>query len=369
MHKNSIPVNNYTFPFILKSLAELRLLKEGEIVHGRIIIWGHLGDIYVGNSLLNLYASCGVMRSCLQMFDEMLLKDVVSWTVMIKAYNEAGKHDDALIMFERMRGERVVPNRVTMVNALAACAGFGGLEMGVWIHEFIERSGWELDVILGTSLIDMYGKCGRIESGLLVFDKMGEKNLFTWNAVIKGLALAKNGKEAVSWFLRMEQEGFNPDEVTLIAVLCACVHSGLVHIGRQVFSLSITGKYGFSPSVKHYACMVDLLARAGFLEEALRMSRGMPFEPTRSIWGALLAGGRANGSLEISELAAHKLVELEPGNSAYYIVLANLYAEMGRWNDMEKVRELMKERGFKKDLGRSTIEAEHQDDKLHNLLA
>ncbi|KAL2507684.1 Pentatricopeptide repeat-containing protein [Forsythia ovata] len=304
------------------------------------------------------------MNSCVELFDEMLLRDVVSWTIMIKGYKEAGKHDDALIAFERMRSAEVLPNQVTMVNALAACAGFGGLDMGVWIHEFIERSAWELDVILGTSLIDMYGKCGRIEAGLLVFEKMGEKNLFTWNAVIKGLALAKSGKEALSWFLRMEQEGFKPDEVTLIAVLCACVHSVLVHIGRQVFSSLIHGKYGFSPSVKHYACMVDLLARSGFLEEALRMSRGMPFEPTKSIWGALLAGGRAHGSLELSELAARKLVELEPGNSAYYVVLANLYAEMERWNNMEKVRELMKERGFKKDLGRSKIELEHQDDIL-----
>ncbi|GLT72677.1 hypothetical protein SLA2020_445870 [Shorea laevis] len=181
----------------------------------------------------------------------------------------------------------------------------------------------------------MYGKCGRIEEGLGVFRCMKEKNVFTWNALIKGLALAKSGEDAIWWFNRMEQEGFKPDEVTLIGVLCACSHSGLVDTGQRIFGFLIDGKYGFSPGIKHYACMVDLYARAGYPEVAFKLIRDMPFEPTKVMWGSLLAGSKAQGYLEFSEFAAWKLVELEPENSAYYVVLSNLYAEMGRWRDVK----------------------------------
>ncbi|KAK6127409.1 hypothetical protein DH2020_038852 [Rehmannia glutinosa] len=330
MHRNSIPVNHYSFPFVLKALADLKLIRDGVSVHAHVIKLGFLNDVYVGNSLLNLYAAIGDMDLCGKMFDEMPLRDVVSWTVVISGFNEAGCFDDSLIAFERMRSEGVMPNRVTAVNALAACAGLGAVDMGVWIHEYVKRSGWEMDVILGTSLIDMYAKCGRIEEGLHVFDEMTERNVFTWNAIIKGLALSKSGKEAIKCFYRMEDEGIQPDEVTLIAVLSACVHS----------------------------------VRSKCLDEALCLIREMPFEPTVSIWGALLAGCRAQANSELSETAAWKLVELEPHNCAYYVMLSNLYAEKGRWNDVEKVRKLMKDRGLKKDMGSSTVELENKERPL-----
>ena len=361
MNKNSILPNNFTFPFLLKSLSDFREYKQGECVHTNVVKLGHLYDIYVQNSLLDVYASCGHINLCRKLFDEMPQRDVVSWTVLIMGYRNARKSDYALIAFEQMQYAGVMPNHVTMVNALAACANSGALEMGVWIHDFIRRKGWDLDVILGTSLIDMYGKCGRIGQGLAVFRSMKKKNAFTWNAVIQGLALAKSGEEAVWWFNRMEQEGFKADEVTLVAVLFACSHSGLVDIGRQIFSSIVNGKYQFSPTVKHYACMVDIFARSGHLEEAFKCVKEMPYDPTKVIWGSLLAAGRAHGNLDLSEFAAWKLVELESGNSAYYVVLSNLYAEMGRWSDVEKVREMMKDRGLKKDLGCSSVELEPQE--------
>ncbi|XP_008235032.1 PREDICTED: pentatricopeptide repeat-containing protein At5g43790-like [Prunus mume] len=368
MHKSSILPNNFTFPFLLKSLADSHDFKQGQCLHTHVLKLGHLYDIYVQNSLLNVYASCGRMEFCRQVFDEMPQRDVVSWTVLIMGYRNSENYDDALISFEQMQYAGVVPNHVTMVNALAACANFGALEMGVWIHDFIRRSDWELDVILGTSLIDMYGKCGRIEEGLAVFNSMKEKNTFSWNALIKGLALAKNGKETVGWFKRMEQEGIRVDEVTLVSVLNACSHSGLVDIGRQIFRSLSDGKYGFLPGVKHYACMIDLLARSGYLEDALKCLREMPYEPTKAIWGSLLAGGKTHGNLELSEFAARKLVELEPGNSTYYVLLSNIYAEMGRWNDVEKVRGMMKQKDLKKDLGSSSVEFEPSD-QVTQLLA
>lgn len=159
----------------------------------------------------------------------------------------------------------------------------------------------------------------------------------------------------------MEEEGIKPDQVTLIAVLCACVHSGLVQRGREIFSFLVDGKYGFSPGAKHYACMVDLLARSGCLMDALKVIDEMPYQPTNSVWGDLLTGCRAHGDLELSEFAAWKLVEMEPENCGYYVVLSNIYADMGRWSEVEEVRWLMKERGLKKDLGSSSLELEPQE--------
>ncbi|XP_052185676.1 pentatricopeptide repeat-containing protein At5g66520-like [Diospyros lotus] len=361
MQSSCVVPNNYTFPFVLKAFSDLRDVKRGQSVHTQIVKMGHLNDIYVQNSLLNLYASSGDIGLCRKVFDEMPQRDVVSWTVVITGYREAGKFDDALVAFEQMQFSGIRPNQVTMVNALSACSASGALEMGVWIHDFIRKSEWELDVILGTSLIDMYGKCGRIEEGIAVFQIMKENNVFTWNAVIKGLALAKSGEEAVRWFSRMEQEGVKPDEVTLIGVLCACTHSGLVQIGRQIFSSLVDGKYGFHPGVKHYACMVDLLARLGCLQEAFKIIKEMPSEATKAVWGAFLAGCRAHGDLELSEVAAWKLIDLDPQNSGYYVMLSNLYAQMGRFGEVERVRSLMKKRGLKKDLGFSTVELQPQD--------
>ncbi|KAJ4956258.1 hypothetical protein NE237_013041 [Protea cynaroides] len=286
-------------------------------------------------------------------------RDAVSWTVLIAGNRNAGELDESLIAFEQMLLSGVSPNRVTMVNALSACACSGALEMGVWIHDFITKNGWEVDVILGTSLVDMYAKCGRIDVGLSVFQSMRQKNVFTWNALIKGLALAKSGKEAVLWFFRMEAEGIKPDEVTLLGVLCACSHSGLVAVGTQIFNSMVDGRYGFSPGPKHYSCMIDMFGRAGCLDEAFEFMGKMPFEPTKVMWGAFLAGCRAHGNLELSEFAGRKLVELEPENGAYYVLLSNLYAEMERWSDVERVRLLMKERGLRKDLGCSSVELDN----------
>lgn len=308
------------------------------------------------------------MKTCEYLFDEMPQRDVVSWTVLISGHRNMGDLDEALIAFERMQFAGVSPNPVTMVNALAACAGSGALDMGVWIHEYMKRNGWELDVILGTSLIDMYGKCGRIDVGLCVFQDMVEKNVFTWNSLIRGLALAKNGKEAASWFFRMEEEGIKPDQVTLIGVLCACSHSGLVQMGQRIFYSIIDGKYGFSPSIKHYGCMIDLLGRSGFFNEAQELIERMPFEPNSVMWGALLTGCRAHGDLKLSEFVARRLLELEPENGAYYVLLSNLYAEMGRWSDVEEVRRLMKEKGVKKDVGSSSVELEPKE-QAYELLA
>ncbi|WOL03320.1 hypothetical protein Cni_G12040 [Canna indica] len=358
MLRSSVAPNRYTLPLVLKSLHGD--LPRGRMLHALALCSGFASDIYVRNSLLYLYASPGGaadMLSCEQLFDEMPAREVVAWTTMITGYTACRRPGDALLAFERMQYAGVAPNRVTMVSALAACAAHGALDMGLWIHDYVRSQGWELDVVLGTSLIDMYGKCGRIDAGVGIFSSMAERNVYTWNSLIRGLALAKSGEEALRWFSRMEDEGVKPDAVTLIGVLCACSHSGLVEAGRRIFEALVDGKYGFRPEIRHFGCMVDLLGRAGFLGAAAKFIEAMPYAPNTVIWGALLHGSRARGDSVFSELSARRLVELEPTNVAHYVVLSNLYAEMGRWREAEEVRRFVKEGGLRKDAGWSFAES------------
>lgn len=328
-------------------------------MHTHVVKLGHLDDVYIGNSLLHLYGSAtGEMLDCRRLFEEMPLRDVVSWTAMITGYRNARRFDDALFAFEQMQYAGVEPNRVTLVNALAACSSHGAVEMGVWIHDLVRRRGLELDVSLGTALVDMYGKCGRVDEGLRVFERMKERNVWSWNAAIKGLANAMRSHEAVKLFRDMVRQGIEADEVTLLAVLSAYSHSRLIEEGRELFDSLVQGKYRISASVKHYACMVDLLARAGRLMDAYDLINSMPFGPTKTMWGALVVGCRAYKNLELGEFAATKLVEMEPENSTHYVVLSNVYSEMGRWNESREVRDFMKSKGLKKDLGYSSVEPE-----------
>uniref|UniRef100_A0A7N0VGK8 Pentatricopeptide repeat-containing protein n=1 Tax=Kalanchoe fedtschenkoi TaxID=63787 RepID=A0A7N0VGK8_KALFE len=350
MCRNFILSNHMTFPLLLKSFSDFRELTNGMCLHSHVVKLGHSDDVYVQNSLLNLYAGCGQMGMCFNVFDEMAQRDVVSWTVLVAGNRMAGKYTDALVAFEKMVGVGVAPNEVAAVNALAACAKLGAVEMGQWIYDWVRESGWELDVILGTSLVDMFCKCRKVEEAVHVFDRMRVKNSFTWNSMIKGLALAGNGQEAVRYFYRMEQEGIQLDAVSVLNALFACNHSGLVRSGREIFDSLIDGRYDYDlePNVRHYACMIDLLARAGCLSDALQTVKQMPFKPTKVVWQAFLAGCRAHGNLELSEMAAWRLVELEPLNVSYYVLLSNLYAQMGRWEDVEGVGKLMKARGLRK---------------------
>ncbi|XP_071697630.1 pentatricopeptide repeat-containing protein At1g77170, mitochondrial-like [Rutidosis leptorrhynchoides] len=360
MFRASIVPNNYTFPIVLKSLSNLKDFNCGQAVHTNVMKLGHVSDIYINNSLLNVYASCGEMGLCRQVFDEMSQRDVVSWTVMITGYKQCGRFSDALLMFEQMQYAGVAPNHVTMVNALSTCASCGDVNMGVWIHEFIKRETWKLDVILGTALVDMYGKCGRVDDALKVFVNLEDKNVYTWNSLIKGLLTANNIDNVLWWFAKMEQEkDIKPDEVTLVVVLSACAYSGLVEIGREIFSSLANGKYGFLPNAKHYACFVDLLARSGRLKEAMEVIKGMPFEPSKGVWGALLAGCRAHGDLEMCEFAAWNVIKLSPNDRACYDILCSLYTDMGKWRELEKVRVLMNVRGIKNDLEVAKMEPKY----------
>lgn len=322
------------------------------------------------NTLIAGYAKCGLLDVSRSLFDEMPMRNVISWSAMITAYAQGNRHTEALALFDKMTNAGVKPNWATIVSVLSACAHLGALERGKHIHIFIDRSKMKVDSIIGTALIDMYAKCGCIESARGVFDAMTSKDVFSWTAMIGGLAVNGYGGKALELFGRMEEAGVRPNEVTFVGVLCACSHGGLVQTARRYFH-SMRTVYGIEPQIEHYGCMVDTLGRAGLLEEALSLVQAMPVEPNSVLWGTLLGACWIHGNADIGEYVVERLAKLKPEDGAVYVLLANIYATTGRWDDARKMRILMKSKGLVKSPGRSSIEVEgvvhefYVGDKLH----
>lgn len=301
------------------------------------------------------YAKFGSLDAARKLFNEMPEKDVIPWNAMIGAYAQAGQGKEALAIFSEMQTSNVTPDEVTMVNCLSACSQLGALDFGVWIHRYIKTNKLCLNVALGTALVDMYVKCANIEKALHVFHQMSVKNALTWTVIIGGLALHGNAREAISYFSKMVETGLVPDEVMYLGVLSACCHGGLVDEGRSYFS-EMNSKYKLAPKLKHYSCMVDLLGRVGQLNEAEALIKSMPIEPDAVVWGALFFACRMHGNLLMGEKAALKLLELDPGDSGIYVLLANMYGDASMWEQAKKVRRMMIQRGVEKTPGCSAIE-------------
>uniref|UniRef100_A0A0D9X2J5 DYW domain-containing protein n=1 Tax=Leersia perrieri TaxID=77586 RepID=A0A0D9X2J5_9ORYZ len=300
----------------------------------------------------------GDVAAARRLFEEMPARDLVSWNAMMSGLVGNGRHAEALHLFRRMMAEEdggLVPNRGTVLSALAACAGAGALETGKWVHAFVERKRlfrwW--DEFLGTALLDMYAKCGAVELALDVFNRLRRRNTCTWNAMINGLAMNGYSAKALDMFHRMEIDGtVVPDEVTFVGVLLACSHGGFVEVGREHFYM-IEKKYGVGLILEHYACMVDLLARSGHPQEAHRIIAGMPMKPDAVIWRALLGGCRLHKDVKMAETA---ISEMEATCSGDHVLLSNLYAAVGRCNGVEDVRSMMRNKGIEKVPGCSSIE-------------
>lgn len=301
------------------------------------------------------YAKFGFLDTARRIFSEMPEKDVFPWNAIIGGYVQAKRSKEALALFHEMQASNVKPDEVTMVHCLSACSQLGVLEVGMWIHYFIEKHNLYVNVALGTALVDMYAKCGNITKALQVFQEMPGRNSLTYTAIIGGLALHGNARDAISYFIEMTDVGLKPDEITFLGVLSACCHGGLVDEGRTYFS-QMKSKFNLSPQVKHYSCMVDLLGRAGLLDEAELLIRSMPMEADAVVWGALFFACRMHGNISMGQRAASKLLELDPHDSGIYVLLANMYGDANMWEEARKVRKMMKERGVEKTPGCSSIE-------------
>ena len=353
--------DNYTLPFVIRACRDLKNLQMGRLIHHIVYKFGLDLDHFVCAALVDMYVKCREIEDARFLFDKMQERDLVTWTVMIGGYAECGKANESLVLFEKMREEGVVPDKVAMVTVVFACAKLGAMHKARIIDDYIQRKKFQLDVILGTAMIDMYAKCGCVESAREIFDRMEEKNVISWSAMIAAYGYHGQGRKALDLFPMMLRSGILPNKITLVSLLYACSHAGLVEEGLRFFS-SMWEDYSVRTDVKHYTCVVDLLGRAGRLDEALKLIESMTVEKDEGLWGAFLGACRTHKDVVLAEKAATSLLELQPQNPGHYILLSNIYANAGRWEDVAKIRDLMSQRRLKKTPGWTWIEV---DNKSH----
>ncbi|KAJ3683401.1 hypothetical protein LUZ60_013628 [Juncus effusus] len=316
-------------------------------------------DTVSWNLMLTAYANEGMIEEAHKVFDEMPQRDTVSWSAMLSAYSQAGMSESALNLFIQMSRTGQKPNRSAFASLLTACADVASLQCGAHLHAVLLKAGYSAGLFAGNALIALYFKCGDVECASKVFDEMEERDTASWNTVVCGFGKHGFGREALEVFERMGRENVRPDDITLVGVLSACSHGGLVEKGISLF-YSMDRVYGITPKPSHYTCMVDLLGRAGRLREALNLLEDLPFEPDASMWGALLAASRVHREPDVGKLAAVRILELEPDNAGMYVLLSNIYANYSKWSEVQETRVLMRERGVRKVPGFSWIEVGNQ---------
>lgn len=366
--------NNYTYPSLFKACGAQVWLQHGKSLHAHVLKFLEPPyDQFVQVSLLNFYSSCGKIGIARYVFDQISQPDLAAWNSILSAYaryssvnfdanassfcDSTGMWLEVLHLFSEMQESSIRPNEVTMVALISACAYLGALSQGMWAHGYLIREKLRLNGFLGSALITMYSNCGCVKFAHKLFDELPERDIFCYNAMIRGLAVHGHGQKALDLFEKMSIEGLVPDDVTVLVLMCACSHVGLVDQGCKYF-YSMQRDYGIEPKLEHYGCLVDILGRAGRVEKAEEIIRGMPMKPTAVIWRSLLGAAKVHGNLKVGEVALKHLIQLEPETSGNYVLLSNIYASMNRWDDVKNVRKLMKEHGVNKMPGTSILEME-----------
>ncbi|RZC71016.1 hypothetical protein C5167_034209, partial [Papaver somniferum] len=399
MHLEGMELDEFTYTSVISGCANSGLFLIGKQVHGSILRTGWRPAsklaLPVNNALVTLYCKCGKVDQARQIFDSMLEKDHVSWNAILSGYVSVGRIDgaknvfnampekdlltwmvmisgfaqngygeDALKLFDQMRTEGLAPCDYSFAGAITACASLGALEHGGQLHAQLIQLGFNSSLSAGNALITMYARCGVVEAAHVVFHTMPYIDSVSWNSMITALGQHGHGLQALKVFDLMLQENIKPDRITFLIVLTACSHSGLVKERCKYFE-SMDNVYGITPDEDHYARFIDLLCRAGKISEANDLIQNLPFKPGAPIWEALLNGCRIHGNMEVGIQAADQLFQLTPQHDGTYILLANMYADAGRREDMAKVRMMMRERGVKKEPGCSWLEVAN---KVHVFL-
>lgn len=357
MRRMGVVPGKHTFPFLLKACSNMRSLCGCKQVQSQVIKFGLDSELHVVNGLVRGYSVSGSLGDARQVFDEILGRNLSIWTSMICGYAQNGCSDEALLLFNQMADHGLEPNGATLASVLSACAQEGCLMIGERIEKFMREKGIELGVILGTALVHMYAKNGALGKAREVFDSMQEKNVATWNAMIHGLAVHGHAEAALALFRKLEMEGIMPNGITFVAVLSACCHGGFLEEGRKFFG-SMKQDYDIEPKLEHFGCMVDLLGRGGELIEAEQLIRDMKWKADVMIWGALLSACKKCGNIEVAESVVEEILALDPHNHGVHVILSNMYAEAGRWEDVSSLRKVMKKGNLKKVPGWSSVDDE-----------
>ncbi|CAN8252099.1 unnamed protein product [Cochlearia groenlandica] len=400
MVSSGIELDEYTYPSVLRACATAGLLQLGKQVHAYVLRREDF-SFHHDNSLVSLYYKCGKFDEGRAIFDKMPAKDLVSWNALLSGYVSSGHiaeakllfqemkeknrltwmivisgladtgcGEEALKLFSCMRREGFEPCDYTFSGAVKACAVLGAYCNGKQLHAQLVKIGFDSSLSAGNSLITMYAKCGVVEEARQMFRTMRCLDSVSWNALIAALGQHGHGVEAVDVYEEMLKEGIRPDRITFLTILTACSHAGLVDLGQKYFA-SMETVYCIPPDADHYARLIDMLCRSGKFSDAENVMASLPFEPNEKMWESLLSGCRVHGNMELGILAADKLFDLIPEHDGTYMLLANMYAATGKWEEAAKVRKLMRDRGIKKELACSWIEVNTQvhmflvDDTLH----
>ncbi|GMH05611.1 hypothetical protein Nepgr_007451 [Nepenthes gracilis] len=397
MIDSGLKYDEVTLASVVSACATLTAIREGRQIHAQVVkIEECRNDLILANALVDMYAKCGriyearcifdripiknvvsetsmvsgyakvaSLKAAESLFAEMMDRNIVSWNALMAGYKENGENEESFRLFCHLKKDDVLPTHYTFGNLLNACANLADLKFGRQVHTHVLKHGLhfeagpESNIFVGNALIDMYMKCGSVDDGRWVFENMLDRDYVSWNSMIVGFAQNGCGVQALEKYREMLVSGEKPDHVTMVGVLCACGHAGLVEEGRRYF-VSMVEQHGLKPWKDHYSCMVDLLGRAGCLDEAKSLIETMPMQPDNVILASLLAACRVHRDIEMGKWVAERLLEIDPNNSGPYVLLSNLYAELGRWNDVNGVRNLMKQRGIVKQPGCSWVEV-HSD--------
>ncbi|KAI3467281.1 hypothetical protein Pfo_023944 [Paulownia fortunei] len=348
--------NSVTLASVLSACAQSGNPYLGSLVHSLGIKLGQ-DDANVMNALVDMYAKCRRIEDAIYLFESVIDKDIVAWNSIISGYSQNGYSYHALRLFNRMRSNCFQPDPVTVVAVLSACACLGDIRFGSSLHAYSIRVGFlaSNSVYIGTAVLNLYAKCGDAKSARTVFGEMAEKNAVTWSAMIGGYGKQGDSNECLELFSDMLKENVEPTDIVFTTILSACSHTGMITDGWRYFD-KMCRAYNFIPSMRHYVCMVDLLARSGSLEEAWEFIEKMPIQPDCTVFGSFLHGCSMHSRFDLGDLAVRKMLELHPDDAGHYMLMSNLNASKGRWSQASQLRDLMKKRGLRKQLGCSQVD-------------
>ncbi|OMP08484.1 hypothetical protein COLO4_06420 [Corchorus olitorius] len=364
MIKGPVLPNHFTFASVLKACGNLSDSHMGEQIYSHAIKYGFASDDCVGNSLISMYARCGRMDNAQKAFESLFEKNLVSYNAIVDAYAKNLDSQGAFKLFNEITDIGIEVNAFTFASLLSGASSIGAIGKGEQIHAKLIISGFQSNQIICNALISMYARCGHIEAGFQVFSKMDDRNVISWTSMITGFAKHGYAMRALELFHEMLKAGIRPNEITYIAVLSACSHAGLISEGWEIFK-SMRKEHGIAPRMEHYACMVDLLGRSGSLREAIEFINTMPCTPDVLVWRTFLGACRVHHNKELGEHAAKMILQQDPYDTAAYILLSNLYASSGQWEDVAQIRKNMKERNLIKEAGCSWIEVENKMHRFH----
>ncbi|KAK7287428.1 hypothetical protein RIF29_00704 [Crotalaria pallida] len=355
-----IEPNWVTVVSALQACASSTNLEEGMKIHKLAVNYGFELDMAVSTALMDMYMKCFSPENAVLLFNRMPKKDVVSWAVLFSGYAEIGMPHMSMGVFCNMLSHGTQPDAIALVKILAASSELGILQQALCLHGFLTKSGFDNNIFIGSSLIELYAKCSSIDNANKVFKGMSNKDVVTWSSIIAAYGFHGQGEEALKLFHQMvNSSDVKPNSVTFLSILSACSHAGLVKEGMKMFD-TMVNTYGLKPNLDHYGIMVDLLGRTGELDRALDLINHMPVQAGPHVWGALLSACRIHQNMKIGEVAAKNLFPLDPKHAGYYILLSNIYCVNKNWHNAAKLRTLIKENRLKKIVGQSTIELKNE---------